>query len=275
MGNYSKNLSKRIENVRITEGYCLICGKYGFLTMDHVPPKGSITITKVEQKHIFDVLRAEGTKIKGVSSTNGSKFKTICAYCNNTILGANDVEISSVIKELNRKINIYFTNLNSIYNSVSVPFNPIKFCRAMIGHILSATTVKDCKITPQYTPYFTPLQEFVLGDDNALNNTHDIYYWFYPHKMHISSKMVSFYNNGNNCIVSILSFFPIAFLVTEKGKGIFPAQAIKLTFKDSHIVLNLSSGNLDYSTFPFNHLEGNQVILTSENHCIVSYPIKG
>jgi len=56
MGNYSKNISERIKNVRIKEGYCLICGSYGELTMVHVPPKGAITISKIEQKHIFELL---------------------------------------------------------------------------------------------------------------------------------------------------------------------------------------------------------------------------
>lgn len=87
MGNYSKNISERIKNVRIKEGYCLICGSYGELTMDHVPPKGAITISKIEQKHIFELLEGDNKKIKGVVSQNGSRFKTICAICNNDVIG--------------------------------------------------------------------------------------------------------------------------------------------------------------------------------------------
>ena len=79
MGNYSKGISERIRHVRIKEGYCLICGSYGELTMDHVPPKGAITVSKIEQKHIFEILGADNIKLKGIKSLNGSRFKTICA----------------------------------------------------------------------------------------------------------------------------------------------------------------------------------------------------
>ena len=274
MGNYSKSISDRIKNVRIKEGYCLICGSYGELTMDHVPPRGAITVSKIEQKHIVEMIGADNIKLKGIKSQNGSRFKTICANCNNKIIGNNDQEVSSVIKELNTKIKKHFSDFHSIYNSVSVRFNPVRFCRAMIGHILSATTVNHCRKEPVNSPYFTPLQDFVLGNDNALNDTHDIYYWFYPNEMHLSSKMILFYNDGNYCVISILSFFPIAFLLTEKNKGIYPAQATKLTFNDSHIIMNLSSQNIEYANFPFISLEGNRMYIANDETCIASYPIK-
>lgn len=56
MGQYSKGISKRMQHTRIKEGYCLICGKFGRLSHDHVPPKGSIHIDKVEQKHISEMI---------------------------------------------------------------------------------------------------------------------------------------------------------------------------------------------------------------------------
>lgn len=274
MGNYSKGISERIRHVRIKEGYCLICGSYGELTMDHVPPKGAITVSKIEQKHIFEILGADNIKLKGIKSHNGSRFKTICAKCNNEIIGKDDQEVSSVIKELNTKIKKHFSGFHSINNSVSVRFDPIRFCRAMIGHILSATTVNDCITEPVNSPYFSPLQDFVLGNDNALNDTHDIYYWFYPNRMHFSGKIIGFYNDGNFCLISILSFFPIAFLLTEKNKGIYPAQATKLAFNDSHIIMDLSLQNIKYANFPFISLEGNKMYMGNDATCIVSYPIK-
>lgn len=278
MGNYSKNISERIRHVRIKEGYCLICGSYGELTMDHVPPKGTITLSKIEQKHIFEILGADNIKLKGIKSNNGSRFKTICAKCNNEIIGKNDQEVSSVIKELNTKIKKHFSDFHSINNSVSVRFDPIRFCRAMIGHILSATTVNYCRQEPVNSAYFTPLQNFVLGNDNALNDTHDIYYWFYPNKMHISSKILAFSNNVFNiddrCLISVLSFFPIAFLLSEKSKGIYPAQATKLTFNDSHIIMDLSLQNIKYANFPFIVYKGYSICMGVNEMCIVSYPIK-
>ncbi|HBO1015241.1 TPA: hypothetical protein L4E59_003195 [Pseudomonas aeruginosa] len=56
MGNYTKGLTERRHHTQLKEGYCLICGAFGPLSWDHVPPQGSITITKVEQAHLTEVM---------------------------------------------------------------------------------------------------------------------------------------------------------------------------------------------------------------------------
>ena len=92
--------------------------------------------------------------------------------------------------------------------------------------------------------------------------------------MHLSGKIIGFYNDGNFCLISILSFFPIAFLLTEKNKGIYPAQATKLTFNDSHIIMDLSLQNIKYANFPFIVYKGYSICMGVDEMCIVSYPIK-
>ncbi|MGN2411815.1 hypothetical protein [Pseudomonas syringae] len=47
--------------------------------------------------------------------------------------------------------------------------------------------------------------------------------------------------------MSILSFFPLAFLLTEKGKGIFPAGAEKLELSDESLLVGLSALNVNCS----------------------------
>lgn len=179
MGNYSQKISERINHSKIVSGYCLICGKSGRLSIDHVPPQGAITITKIEQIHISEVSGYQSAKIKAVHSTNGSKFRTICHKCNSERLGANDIEVARVHKELAEKIANHFSAPFNPYSVVSVDIEPIRYARAMIGHILSATSVEECKHEPCSSPYFDPLKRFVLGDDFALNESHDIHYWFY------------------------------------------------------------------------------------------------
>lgn len=273
MGNHTKMLSERSKHTKITNGYCVICGKYGRLSKDHVPPQGSITVTKVEQVHLTEVFGLKTDLVKGIPSMNGSKFRTICRECNMTALGENDGEIADVCKALTRKISHFFRAANSPVSHVYTPFNAVKYCRAMIGHILAATSVTECRREPCETPYFTPLQHFVLGDDHALDDTHDIYYWFFPHKYHQSIKIFSVANEGNQCSMSILSFFPLAFLLTEKGKGIYPAGAMKLELSDKSLFVDLSALNIDFSTFPAVELRGNQMVALVDSISIVSYPI--
>ncbi len=74
MGNFSKIISERIKHTRIKDGYCLICGEFGKLSQDHVPPKGSITIEPIEQRHITELMNGEPPKLKGVKANHGSVF---------------------------------------------------------------------------------------------------------------------------------------------------------------------------------------------------------
>ncbi|MRJ45894.1 metal-binding protein [Idiomarina loihiensis] len=274
MGQYSREISKRIQHTRIKEGYCLICGKFGALSKDHVPPQGSIQITKVEQKHITELMGDESNSLKGVKAKNGSIFKTICSACNNEILGKNDSEISRVHKELTVLIRAHFEGPLVTPTMLSLDIDAIRYARAMIGHILAATSVSECRTEPVDAPYLKPLQEFVLGENDAIENTHDIYYWFYPHKKHLSAKMVGFHNEGNMTILSLLSFFPVAFLVTQKGKGTYPAHARRLKLTDRKMHLSLSMHNAKFVDFPFIELTGNSFYLLADQQCIVSYPVK-
>ena len=275
MGKYASNLTERWKHSQIPQGYCLICGTHGKLSWDHVPPQGSVTITKVEQVHLTEIMGVNPTPVKDIKSTNGSKFKTICKNCNSTHIGRNDDEVAKVYKNLTNLVTQHFTYLNNPYNHVTIPFDAIRFCRAMIGHILSATTVEECRQEPVESPYFTPLQKFVMGDDTAIDDTHDIYCWFYPHRHHLSAKMFGCRIQGNICTISVLSFFPLAFSVTEKGKGIYPSGAIKIELSDDRLFVDLSSGHFPYSGFPNVGLTGDQILLMSSAQAIVSYPIRG
>jgi len=73
--------------------------------------------------------------------------------------------------------------------------------------------------------------------------------------------------------MSILSFFPLAFLLTEKGKGIFPAGAEKLELSDESLPVSLSALNVNFSSFPAVGLIGDQMIALASHLSIVSYPI--
>ncbi|MFC5706858.1 metal-binding protein [Aeromonas eucrenophila] len=273
MGEYAKELSKRITCERKKEGYCLICDNHKPLTEDHVPPKSAVTITRTEQKLITEAFKSAPTNLKGVRSRNGNKFKTICKQCNSS-LADGDTEIGIAYKELTKKINNYFASANRVNSFVSVKINPIKYIRAMAGHILAATSEDECQQKQSDSPYFTPIKNFVLGKSDSIDDSHDIYYWFYPKGRHLSAKILAFHNKGNSSAISLLSFFPVAFLITEKGKGIYPVQATKLDSKSESLLLDLSLRNVNYVDFPFTKLEDWQFYLMPDYTCTTSYPIK-
>jgi len=273
MGDFAKRISDRQFHTKIWKGYCLICGEYGLMSEDHVPPKGAITLTRIEQHHIGELTRAGASKVKGVKSPGGSFFKTICATCNNKRLGENDTEVAKVCSSVTAKVKDYFERANYPTTMIRTEVNAISFARAMIGHILAATSVDECKNPPESFPYIQALKDFVLGDDSALNETHEIFYWFYPYSKHLSAKFVTFYNQGHTAHLSLLSFFPIAFMVTEKDRAIYPSHANTLSMQDKFMYFDLSSRGFEYSEFPFHGLKDNQIMLLKDCQAIVSTPI--
>jgi hypothetical protein len=272
MGGFTRKISKRIGHVRLKVGYCLICGEHGKLSQDHVPPKCCITIRPTEQRLITEMMGVDASTFKGVPTRNGSSFRTICQKCNSA-LGLCDEVVGKAYKELTRQIVEYFRPLDKLYHFASTSIDAITYARSMIGHMLAATTDTECLYPPASTDFFDPLQSFVLGDDTALSNTHDIYYWFYPRNMHLSAKLVGVHNKGHQALVGILSFFPVAFMVTKKNEGIYPAQAIKLELTDKKMTINLTSANLTFADFPFVPLTGDQYYMLDDDRAIISYPV--
>lgn len=90
--------------------------------------------------------------------------------------------------------------------------------------------------------------------------------------MQLSCKVAAFKNNSNHALLSILSFFPIAFMLTEKGKAIRPAQARLLSLSDENITID-ASDHLKNAEFPFNPLVGDQILMLTDYQAICSYPI--
>jgi len=262
-------ISERLKNARISEGFCTICGEFGRLSKDHVPPRCAINIQPMLQKTISEYYSSE--EIKPINAHHGSIFKTICRDCNNNILGSLDSEIKKPIEYFLGKLRIYLSG--SCYsNIIKVPFNSNLFLKAMVGHLLAATSVESCKNELTESEFYTPLRKFVLGQNEDIKLTHDFYYWFYPNKLQITSQLASFYNDGNLCLCCCMHFFPIAFLITLKERGTYPAQATKLELDDKNLYFNMSPINFKYANFPFVPLYGNQMMLFSSGYTCVSYP---
>ncbi|HDV2355697.1 TPA: chaperonin, partial [Escherichia coli] len=112
------------------------------------------------------------------------------------------------------------------------------------------------------------------GENKKIGDTHDFYYWFYPNRTQITAQLTSFFNNGHLCHCSCMHFFPMAFLITFKDEGTYPAHASKLKINDEKLYFNMTQGNLDYVAFPFTTLKGNQMLLMTDSFTSASYPQK-
>ncbi|MBN5425488.1 hypothetical protein JY547_07410 [Serratia marcescens] len=271
-------ISERLKYARIDEGFCQICGARGKLSRDHVPPKSVFPTDEIEQKLITELLSVK--EIKGVSAKHGSVFKTICRECNG-FLSVFDSEIVRFTRAIDNKIKAHLENPTSISNIVAEHVDAKKYLRGMIGHILSAVPNKACEHPPIESDFYTPLREFVLGDNDEIERTHSIYYWFYPHKVSVSGAGfavmdTSLHHDFGQSFCACLYFYPVALLVVMKDKNFSEISELanRLNLTDKRMYLNISAKNKEMTVFPFFGLRST-IMAMDHSFITVSYRGKG
>jgi hypothetical protein len=221
MADYSKNLAERFSNRGPKIGYCAICREHGPLTADHVPPKNC---GNINDSIFTDVYGPSPERPrKPVMSQGGSHFRTICAYCNNTILGT---EYDSALRDVVQQIEAYFTL--SSRSRLSLPrtqmfdYQPNRFLRAVAGHLLAANGVPDVVSNDRTAPVDAALREYVLDPTRGLPDKLCIYYWFYPHRRRVVMKhsLMGFLGgNGAHIYGHVFKFFPFGFWFVWNEEG--------------------------------------------------------
>jgi len=223
------------------------------------------------QKTVCETFRTS-EPVRPVPARNGTVFYTICHTCNTKILSKYDPAVGDVVKKFKNKIDDYLKG-RSYSNIIQVPVDALSYSKSMVGHILAATSQKDCMQPTVDSNFYTPLRNFILNDRD-ISSTHDIYYWFYPHRMNITAQSVAFKNGPYISINSLLYFFPIAFMITLKGTGIYPKHASKLDINQRTLIFNMTTENIESTTFPFIRLEGDQLFALDSGLTCVSYSLK-
>jgi len=213
MADYSKKLEERFSNRGPKVGYCAICRKHGPLTADHVPPKNCGNINDSIFTSIYGPSPDRPRKL--VVSQGGSHFRTICAYCNNTVLGT---EYDPALRDVVQQIETYFKLASS--SRLSLPwkqlfdYQPNRFLRSVAGHLLAANGVPDVESDDRVAPLDAALRRYVLDPTQCLPKELCIYYWFYPHRRRVVMKhsaMGFFGGNGASIYGHVFKFFPFGF----------------------------------------------------------------
>ncbi len=213
---YKKFLNDRVLIKGEKQGYCRICKQYGYLTHDHVPPKGSITIRPVALRTL-----AQDKEIKPVIAQGGASFRTLCSNCNNNLLGKQyDPELNKVSKEVGSLVN-KISDLSyqgfSLPPKVEIDIKPQRLARAVIGHLLASNYHPNQRDIKHHVPSSEELRNFFLDQNAALPDNFNIYYWFYPgnRQVLIREAAMSFYSdNRKPLIFGLIKFAPIAYMLT-------------------------------------------------------------
>ncbi|MCX5801280.1 MAG: hypothetical protein NTX17_07840 [Candidatus Eisenbacteria bacterium] len=189
---------------------CNICRKQASLSWDHVPPRGGIEVTPVEQETILQRLTGkENEKIVRISQ-NGVKFRTICDGCNNTLLGR---KYDPVLNDFALGVGRFLNATLEITPIIKYETRPNLLIRAIVGHLLAA------KGYFENTTIDEKLRNFILDESADFPDNLRIFYWVYPYPYVVVIRDVVMPavrgNFGTKSCFSILKYFPIAYLVCD------------------------------------------------------------
>jgi len=230
------------------KGTCNICGEFGKLTEDHIPPKGSIRIRAVEMFDIISVLGMDKQE-KGRISQNGVKYRTICSTCNNDRLG---IQYDPDFNKFNQSVGTILKSPLDLPEVMFVKGKPNKIARAIIGHLLAFELGgynKGEKIIE--------FQEYFMDAELDLPEEVNIFYWPYPYKNQIiikdASIMFDFFKEFSSFM--LIKFFPISYMVTltslKKGRINLPNLVDHMPLDlDGEIEIPIYLQNIPHQRWP-------------------------
>lgn len=281
MGKISKRiaLARSQENVRRKPvGFCQICNIRGILSADHIPPKAAVKPSKAYQKLMTEALTDNPDSVQPVTSHNGSTFKTICKVCNNLLGNTGDKEIGHVRKLAGSIILNWDQYPQSKRKGLFPPaltLNCSNYIRAMVGHILAATSTSTChSFHPEEGSYLADLQmisRLGIMPERKLN----FYYWPYPFRDCMSVRQMVYWKGGRHMRMSVLMFFPFAFVVAYADDNplyFLPKYAFEVTMESRSMFVDLCLNEISKYRFPFTELSDNNMYGFQDSETAYSWP---
>lgn len=191
-----------------SSGVCNICGADGKLTEDHTPPKGCIRVGAVKIQHIVERLSAPPSDIQGRISQNGIKYRTLCAKCNNAVLGG---AYDPSLVEFANAVGSFLDSPIALPKQMHVRTKPQRVMRSILGH-LKAQGVDRYDIGPDTIP----VRDYIQDPTFSLPDWIRIYHWVYPYSSQVVIRDCGYMDLRihQQFIIWILKFYPCAFLVT-------------------------------------------------------------
>jgi hypothetical protein len=189
---------------------CNICKKRKHLSWDHVPPKGGIYLSAVEQETVFSQMTVTKINRKYSISQNGVKYRTICKECNEKI----GREFDPVLNGFARGIgNILKSNL-ILPSIIYYKTKPNLLIRAILAHLLAAKVDID-KVTMD-----EQIRNFIFDENASIPEEINIFYWVHPYTnifiiRDIAMLAIRGKFGGKVGFFSILKYFPIAYLISN------------------------------------------------------------
>ena len=189
---------------------CNICKKRKHLSWDHIPPKGGIYLSAVEQETVFSHMTVTKGNRKYSISQNGVKYRTICKECNEKIGRKFDPVLNGFARGVG---NILKSNL-ILPSTIYYKTKPNLLIRAILAHLLAAKADIDKVTTDE------KIRNFIFDENASIPEEINIFYWVHPYTntviiRDIAMSAVRGKFGGGVGFFSIFKYFPIAYLLTN------------------------------------------------------------
>lgn len=187
---------------------CNICGHYGKLTWDHIPPQSCFNNYNIKLNSFFDGLPR--TNKYTIQQQDGIKIRSICANCNNKLLGDNyDKELLNIVDTIYK---LLYSEI-SLSTVIPLKFKINKITRSICGHILAIKNYYDTSslIDKDLRNYF------VLPNKMPPKNI-KLSIRIYPFSTIIMARDLSIKSYSKikfpSGVTGVLSAFPLAYILT-------------------------------------------------------------
>lgn len=207
------------------------------MTRDHVPPKECENIRDVELQAL-----PRGERSKRSISQGGTHFRTICGYCNNTLLGTEyDPYLAKWANSIAFVARAAYRNIRPIPPMLKEVVKVNRVARSVVGHTLAVCAVQEVAEPIGSAPFPDALRRYFTHSHEPPPSKLEIFYWLYPYREQIFIKGAAKtkFGSGDILLGHVIKFFPIGFwIVWDRPQSVTVELPNLLTPGESRVDAN-------------------------------------
>jgi hypothetical protein len=165
----------------------------------------------MEMQHV--VARLAADKAIKSKANHGVKYRTLCARCNNALLGGRyDPALINFVNQVSRLL----ASSLSLPTTIPVPAQPDLIIRSVWGHLAAVGVDRYLK-----GPDTEAWRDWFLDDAATVPAGAKFYYWLYPYRRQVLMRDAGVTNlrDHTQALFWAMKFYPLAFAVWMPAKG--------------------------------------------------------
>lgn len=207
--NYIKQKRKQVDR-------CNICGRVTKLTWDHVPPKAVLNEPNTYANTLFSEYELPSPNKHMAHYQSGIKYRSICADCNNAVLGKNDFVYKNFIDEIVTQLEMVAKAIQqgiALPRRITVNVKINRILRAICGHFLAMKTIYDDKnLADEYLRTYVQDESLRLEKENLFS-------WFYPYSTVVNVRDLAtkghYTQTHPTGLISVMAAYPLAYMISS------------------------------------------------------------